>query len=112
MARLYGDEGFDYPVVEELRRLGHDGLTVQEASQGNRGTPDADVLAFAIVEGRAVLTYNRRHFIRLHTIVQPHARVIVCTWDPDVLALAARIHQALASHQVLDNQLLRINSPP
>jgi hypothetical protein len=112
MARLYADEGFDYPVAEELRRLGHDVLTVQEAGQGNRGTPDADVLAFAIGQGRAVLTYNRRHFIRLHSIVQPHAGIIVCTWDADVLALAARIHQALIGCPVLDNQLLRINRPP
>ena len=27
MARLYADEDFDYPVVVELRRLGHDVLT-------------------------------------------------------------------------------------
>ena len=37
---LYADEDFPYPVVEELRRLGHDVLTVQEdgrhASDVNR----------------------------------------------------------------------------
>jgi hypothetical protein len=30
MARLYADEDFPRPVVEELRRLGHDVLTVQD----------------------------------------------------------------------------------
>jgi hypothetical protein len=31
MARLYADEDFPLPVVEELRRLGHDVRTVQDA---------------------------------------------------------------------------------
>jgi hypothetical protein len=112
MARLYADEDFDYPVVEELRRLGHDVLTVQEAGQGNQKTPDEDVLAFAIAQGRAVLTFNRRHFLRLHRHVQAHAGILVCTWDADGVALADRIHQALGKCPVLDNQVLRINRPP
>ena len=36
MARPYADEDFDYPIVEELRRLGHDVLTVREADRGTR----------------------------------------------------------------------------
>ncbi len=32
MARLYADEQYPYPVVELLRILGHDVLTVQEAN--------------------------------------------------------------------------------
>jgi len=35
MAQLYGDEDFSFPVTQELRRLGHDVLTVQEAGQAN-----------------------------------------------------------------------------
>jgi Domain of unknown function (DUF5615) len=37
MARLYADEDFPLPVVEELRRLGHDVRTVQEAGRANQG---------------------------------------------------------------------------
>jgi hypothetical protein len=48
MARLYGDEDFSLPVVEELRRLGHDVLTAQEAGQANLGVTDSAVLALAI----------------------------------------------------------------
>ncbi len=40
---LYADDGFSYPVVEELRRLGHDVLTVPE--DGQRSASDARVLA-------------------------------------------------------------------
>ncbi|MEG5040443.1 MULTISPECIES: DUF5615 family PIN-like protein [unclassified Microcoleus] len=47
MARLYADEQYPYPVVELLRALGHDVLTVQEAGRANQKIPDPDVLAFA-----------------------------------------------------------------
>jgi hypothetical protein len=33
--------------------------------------PDPAVLAFAIGLGRAVLTENRKHFIKLHSRTQP-----------------------------------------
>ena len=66
MARLYSNENFPLPVVLELRRLGHDVMTVQEAGKANQEIPDDEVLAFASVEGHAVLTINRRDFIRLH----------------------------------------------
>jgi hypothetical protein len=111
MARIYSDEDFSYPVVEELRRLGHDLLTVQEARQGNLGVTDSAVLAFAIAQTRAVLTFNRRHFINLHHRVSPHHGIIICTRDVDVLGLAVRIHQAIQGCPILDNQLLRINRP-
>ena len=61
---LYADEDFTYPVVEELRRLGHDVLTAQE--DGKTRTPDPDILARAHQLGRVVLTHNRRDFERLH----------------------------------------------
>jgi hypothetical protein len=57
MARLYADEGFPLPVVEELRRLGHDVQTVQEAGRANQGIDDARVLADAVADLRAVLTH-------------------------------------------------------
>jgi hypothetical protein len=112
MARFYADEDFDHPIVEELRHLGHDVLTVQEAGQGNRWTSDEAVLEFATAQGRAVLTFNRRHFIRLHWAGQAHAGILVCTWDRDAAALAARVHEAVARHSTLDSQLIRITRPP
>jgi hypothetical protein len=64
VARLYANENFPLPVVEELRRLGHDGLTTLEAGRAEQAIPDEAVLAFAVAEGRAVVTINRRHFVR------------------------------------------------
>src|ERR671915_2234283 len=111
MARLYADEDFSYPVIQRLRQLGHDILTAHEAGQAGQSITDAAVLAFATAAGRAVLTFNRRHFIRLHAEVSSHAGIIVCTRDNDVAALADRIHQRLQDAPILLNQLLRINRP-
>ena len=111
MVALYVDEDFSYPVVQRLRQLGYDMLTAHEAGQAGQGIDDAAVLAFATIAGRAVLTFNRRHFIRLHTEVPLHAGIIVCTRDDDIVALADRSHQQLQSTTTLQNRLLRINRP-
>jgi predicted nuclease of predicted toxin-antitoxin system len=66
MARFYADEQFPFQVVELLRNLGHDILTVQEARNANQRIPDDQVLAFAVEQERAILTINRIDFIRLH----------------------------------------------
>jgi hypothetical protein len=111
MARLYADEDFSYPVIQRLRQLGHDILTPYEAGQAGQGITDTTVVAFATATGRAVVTFDRRHFIRLHTEVSSHAGIVVCTRDDDVVALADRIHRQLQNTPTLQSQLLRINRP-
>ena len=110
MARLYANENFPYPVVEELRRLGHEVLTIQETGKAGRSTTDEDVLAFAVADGRAVMTLNRKHFVRLHEKQSTHAGIIVCTFDPDFSGQASRIHAAIKETQPY-GQLIRINRP-
>ena len=109
MARLYSNENFPLLAVEELRRLGHDVLTVLEAGKANQSITDEDVLAFAKVNNRAVLTLNRKHFIRLHQQVPEHAGIIVCTFDVDFIGQAQRIDTAIEAHADLQGLLLRIN---
>ncbi len=77
MARLYANENFPLPVVEELRRLGHDVLTIQETGRAGQSVPDEDVLALATADLRAVLTLNRKHFIHLHNANRDHEGIIV-----------------------------------
>jgi len=50
MARLYANENLPFPVVEELRRLGHDVLTTYESGQAGKATPDEDVLGFSLAD--------------------------------------------------------------
>ena len=111
MARLYANENFPFPTVEELRRLGHDVLTIQETGKADRSTPDEEVLAFSSADVRVLLTLNRKHFIRLHDKHTNHAGIIVCSFDPDFIALASRIHEAIAARADLSNQLVRMNRP-
>ena len=111
MARMYSNENFPMPVVEELRLLGHDVVSIQERGRANEGTPDDEVLKLAVSEGRAILTINRKDFMRLHRQNGQHAGVIVCTYDPDYPAQAARIHAAIEQCPDLRGMLLRVNRP-
>jgi hypothetical protein len=110
MALLYADENFPHAVVEELRRLGHDVVTVQEA--GQHGADDPAVLAVASAAGRAVLTFNRWHFHKLHAASSAHAGIVTCTKDDNAAALAQRIHQAIVPLPMLAGLLIRVVRPP
>lgn len=137
MAALYADENFPRQGVLALRALGHDVLTAAEAGNAGQGIPDEEVLVFATRVARAVLTINRRDFIRLHDRCHhcrrqqgehaadgqclseparfertPHAGIIVCTQDEDVQAQAGRIHDAIVAVSSLGGQLLRVNRLP
>ncbi|MBE9035335.1 DUF5615 family PIN-like protein [aff. Roholtiella sp. LEGE 12411] len=62
MARFYADEQFPFPIVQLLRTLGHDVLTVQEAGKADQGIADDEVLEFATSQKRSILTINRHDF--------------------------------------------------
>lgn len=111
MARLFADENFPLPVVVELRHLGHDVLTIQEAGMGNQQMADEAVLTVAISQNRVVLTLNRKDFVRLHNVGAKHAGIIVCTFDPDFVRQASRVDAVLQSVAELEGQLLRVNRP-
>jgi len=112
MARFYSNESFPLPTVEELRRLGHDVLTVQESGKAGQAMRDEAVLAFATSEGRVLLPLNRRHFVRLHSQKGDHAGIVACTFDPDFSGLARRIHEAVEAQDCPAGYLVRIHRPP
>lgn len=112
MARIYANENFRRPIVEVLESLGHDVLTSLRAGNANLGVPDEEVMAFAKQENRILITFNRKHFIRLHKFDPIHSGIIVCTEDSDFHALALRIHNAIIEHKEnLENLLVRVNRP-
>ncbi len=111
MASFYANENFPRRTVEALRALGHDVLTTQEAGNSGQAIPDESVLSFAAGCGRAVLTLNRRDFIRLHKRGVEHAGIVVCTEDLDTSAQAARVHEAVSAMPSLSGQLVRVNRP-
>ncbi|ACK73657.1 conserved hypothetical protein [Gloeothece citriformis PCC 7424] len=111
MAKLYADEQFPLPVVEYLRSLGHDILTLQEAGKGSQGISDEEVLDFACQQSRAVLTLNRKDFVRLHRLQLNHSGIIVCSQDTDWQGQAIPIHEAILKEENLNNKLIRVNRP-
>ncbi len=111
MARLYSNENFPLPVVEALRQLGHDVLTIRESGLDNQEYPDDGVLKFATANSRAVLTINRKDFFKLHKRGDNHGGIIACTADTNFIGQAQRIHQEIAAHTSLVGQLIRVNRP-
>lgn len=111
MARLFADENLPEPVVVELTRLGHDVLTVRAAGYADQSWPDAEVLAFAARDGRAVVTLNRKDFLHLHREIPRHAGIVVCTFDFDFSRQARRIDEALRDLGDPIGKVLRVNRP-
>lgn len=109
MVLLYADENFPLPVVKNLTNMGYNVLTAQAAGKENLQIPDEEVLAFAVNNGRAVLTRNRRDFIRLHIANSNHEGIIVCTEDSNFVGVANRIHGTISTTESLKNKLIRIN---
>lgn len=106
--QLYADENFDFPVVEELRRVGHDVLTAQE--DGQAAQPDSIILARAHSLGRVVLTHDRRDYERLSRQGAPHSGILSTTHDLNFGALATRIDAALAGRSP-GRWCIRVNRP-
>lgn len=111
MASLFADENFPFPVVEELRLLGHDVVTIQDEGVANEGVEDSEVLELAIAASRAVLTVNRKHFFRLHKLTPSHFGIIACTQDLDFAQKARRINDVLIANPDLRGLLIRVYRP-
>ena len=111
MSGLYADENFPFPVVEGLRQLGFDVVTIYEDNKANQSLTDEEVLSIASDRKRALLTVNRRHFIQLHRRQPNHSGIIVCTFDPDFFGQAQRIAEALRDHTSVESELIKIYRP-
>ena len=111
MARLFADENFPFPVVEALRRTGHDLVTVADAGKAGQALTDKTILELAAADRRAVVTLNRRHFVRMHDADPNHAGIIVCSLDLDFDGQAARIDHAIATQESLAGCLIQVNRP-
>jgi hypothetical protein len=69
-------------------------------------------LIFSANQNRILITFNRKHFIRLHAENSDHAGIIVCTVDANFEALAQHINTALAENETMTGQLIRVNRLP
>ncbi|HEY3568744.1 MAG TPA: DUF5615 family PIN-like protein [Thermoanaerobaculia bacterium] len=81
---LYLDEDVDVLVAELVRARGFSVTTTREA--GQLGNNDAEQLAFAARERKALVTHNRSHFESLARAYmaegRPHSGIILATRHP------------------------------
>ncbi len=109
MVRLLADENFPFPVVDALRRSGHDVVTLTDLGVAGQSLTDPAVLKLASDDGRALLTLNRRDFVRLHRASADHAGIVACSFDLDFEGQAERIRVAIEGPSSWSGQLLRVN---
>lgn len=109
MVKLYANENFPVETVLSLRKRGYDVVTTHEAGNSNLKIPDEEVLAFAVVNERAVISVNRKDFKRLHRLYPLHFGFIVCTKNDDFENFAECIHKVLLQHEGgISNQLIKV----
>ena len=111
MAPLLADENFPLPVVESLRRIGHDVVTMRDIGKAGESLADQAILLLATADDRAVVTLNRRHFVRLHGVEGHHAGIVVCSLDLNFDGQAARIDAAIGKMSIA-GRLIRVNRTP
>jgi predicted nuclease of predicted toxin-antitoxin system len=93
-ARLYLDEDVFKSVAPALRTRGFDATSVHDL--GHYGWPDAEHLAYAAEDGRAIFSFNIPDFIALHKTYlregKSHAGIILSKQRP----IREVIHELLA----------------
>jgi Domain of unknown function (DUF5615) len=109
MASFLADEDFDCRVATRLRAHGHDVLTLAVLGLAGHRLPDAEILATARVERRAVLTHNRLHFVRLHRASVDHHGIVISSHAREPGAQADRIDAVVRSVADLAGRLIRVN---
>lgn len=102
MARFYANENFPRQVVDALRQLGHDVLTILETGKAGISWPDEEVLAFAVAEQRVLITLNRKHFRILHAVNQ----ITAASWPARLIwTTTARLRESTkqsATHTIAE----------
>lgn len=99
--RFYFDEHVPRAVAHGLRQRGVDVLTVQEA--GRSGLPDSEQLAFATIQGRAVMTHDP-DYLELAASGIEHAGITFCystKYQPGALLQALlMVHGAMSADEM------------
>jgi hypothetical protein len=97
------DEMVHKRLAETLRDLGYDAVSCQEAGRANQGYSDAEQLAYAAREGRAILTFNMVDYLPLDgawkAIGRSHAGIVVSPAIEDFGTLLRAVRRHLESYE-------------
>ncbi|MFO1470055.1 MAG: DUF5615 family PIN-like protein [Turneriella sp.] len=91
MIRLYLDEDVHKQVALALRVRGYDVVSVHELEKWNLS--DEEQLAFAVSNNRAIFTFNRGDFAKLHEQWLSEGRDHACIITSKQLNLSETIHK-------------------
>lgn len=110
---VYLDHDVHKRLARELRRRDYDAVAAVEV--GMEAAEDEDQLAYASSQGRALVTFNTRHFVPLHksylTEGHRHAGIIVSPQYPigETLRRIVNLLQTLSAKD-MENRLEYLSS--
>jgi hypothetical protein len=103
--RYFMDEHYPAPVTRDLRRLGIDVLTAQDAGRG--GLPDTDQLAFATAGERVMVTFDI-DYLALHQSGIHHAGIAWCREQKYGIGMLIQLLQLLPAVSDRDQMRNRV----
>jgi hypothetical protein len=101
MARLVARDDFPLPVIEELRLLGHDIVTVPAEGVSRDVSPGA--------KPRVWLTLDPDQSAGAHRAAPAHSGIVAVKPGKTYAGLAQRIHDALKAHARISRQLVVVD---
>lgn len=108
MKFLFADEDVYKRLVDDLRNNGADVLTIKDEGLDNTGMEDGAVLELAKVYDRALITFNRKDFIRLHKSGIEHAGIIICKRNTPHQSIVKKIVALVSEEDEFYGRLFRI----
>jgi hypothetical protein len=105
-AKFFTDEDIYAAVAPALRKAGLDAVSAREAVRLGEG--DESQLAYAVGEGRVLVTFNVAHFAALHAdwrrVGKHHAGIVVSSQRPisDLLRRLFHLADALDAEAMQD----------
>lgn len=103
MGAFLADEDIPLPMLEELRRRGHD---VQLLNETNESAEDEDLLNTE----RIVLSANRRTSIALHQSTPHHFGFVVCVPLSDMSEVATRVDELVKTQDHLMSSIWLVDT--
>ena len=110
---LFADAMMPVKIVNKLRRLGYDVLTLQQfqgTSEPEEGLPDEIVLQVATTRRRAVITINAKDFRMLHWTQPHHQGIIICDETTDYSGRAKEIDEAIKEYTTLVGKMICVHA--
>ena len=111
MTRLFADENIPPRIVQGLQNHGVDIITTTDAQLDNRKTSDPDILAYASGVGRAVITFDRGDYKKLHQQSNAHSGIILLKQNMPLPMLIEKVAALALSQADLSGKVHRVIQP-